>query len=105
MYHIDGPGATKSQEQLRQNEGEQPPPLETKSGQKKKKKKSNLIHKNEDEMGGDLDLAQQLRVSATFLPRIACPLLSFRLFIFNFFGVFGCGCDILRGLGCWVWPR
>ena len=103
MYHIDGPGATKSQEQLRQNEGEQPPPIETKSGQKKKK--SNLIHKNEDEIGGDLDLAQQLRVSATFLPRIACPLLSFRLFIFNFFGVFGCGCDILRGLGCWVWPR
>ena len=64
--------------------GKQPPPLETRSGKKKNlfltHKESILIHKNEDEIGGDLDLPQQLKVSATFLPRIARLLLSFSLF-------------------------
>ena len=50
-------------------------------------KESILIHKNEDEIGGDLDLAQQLKVSATFLARIACSSVSAFFFFFEIWGV------------------
>ena len=96
----------KSQNSSDRMRGKQPPPLETRSGKKKSIFNPQRIYfnpQNEDEIGGDRDLAQQLKVSATFLPRIACPLLTFSGFFFFFFcGDLGCGCDILRGLGCWV---